>query len=141
MNKNKPIKFRWILLSASAVWVLFVTVYAFRPVHLPELTFWVTFTPVAMVLVPLAPLSVTRVVIHRWLLPIIATWSSSAIIATHFTGTWLTGFGHQCDRVVLIAALSAFCLLNICWSASRLWRRVAAFVRRRLDRSIQAAVV
>jgi hypothetical protein len=123
MAKHSVLKYRWIVLFALPVWGLLAISIAFGMTRRKEFTFVHTFIPLAMLLIALAPVSVPRIATHRWFLPIAATWSCSAIVAIHFLGAWLTGLGHQCDWVVLTASIAGFCVLNIGWLATRLWRR------------------
>ncbi|MBI4136120.1 MAG: hypothetical protein HY481_01005 [Candidatus Vogelbacteria bacterium] len=139
------IRFRWILALAFSAWVLLATLFLYASVatRRADINFAVTFIPAAILLVALAPLAMTKIVVHRWAVPIVATWASSAIVAVHFTGRWLTGFGNHCDRVVLVVSIAAFCLLNGFWLTigSRSRHRWMNFCRRKLSRSIQAAAI
>jgi hypothetical protein len=89
--------------------------------------------------VALAPVSVARIVAHRWFVPIAMTWAMSAVIAIHFLGRWLTGLGPECDRVLWVATTSGFCVVNGWWLGHRLWRSRLTVERNR--RAQQNAVV
>ncbi len=128
------LKYRWVALAAAALWLFLVLVVVSGTATRKEFTFRHTFIPPAMILAALGPMSIRRIVTHRWFVPITATWICSATIAIHFIGTRLTGLGHQCDRVILVTSGLVWCALNIGWLARRLWRF-------KLTCSIQEAII
>ena len=137
--KSKLLKYRWIFLSALVVWAWLVLTIAFGTARRQGITVAYSFVPLAMLLVVSIPVSVTRIARYKWGFPIAVTWSCSTSVAIHFVGTWLLGYGYQCNRIILVVSASGFCILNIGWVASKLWRQAVIFIRRKWVRLIQAA--
>lgn len=117
---EKPLKYRWVLLFALAVWALLALAIALGTARREGITVKYSFIPLAMLLVALAPVSVGRIVAHKWCVPIATTWGCASIVAIHYVGAWLVGVGRQCDWLVLTATLTVFCLLNGCWLVNKL---------------------
>ena len=120
---NGSVRYRRIVLIALVACGLMALSIAFVTPR-KGVTLTLALVPLVMILVAFVPLSVTKIVKHRWATPITAAWIFSAIVATHFVGTRLIGFGHQCDRVVLVASVAGFCLINIIWVVGKLRQRV-----------------
>jgi hypothetical protein len=127
MEKSRVIKYRWIVLCAMVSCGLLAATIAFGIPHREGITPTLAFIPFAMFLVALIPVSVARIVAHKWFAPIASTWGCSSIVAIHFAGTRLMGLGHQCDNVALTTSIAGFCLINVIWAIGELrrWRRTA----------------
>lgn len=134
---KNPFKFLWNLAITFAVWAFMAVCYEAGWIYWQEFTFVHTFIAPAMYLVALAPLSVKRVVRSEYLLPYMAVWEGVMIPTVYLVMRWITGFGHHCDRASLISGVLGFLGLLAYWAIATFVRRV----RRKLDRSIQAAIV
>jgi hypothetical protein len=135
---GKPVKFWWSLIIAFGMWAFVVICYEAGLTHPQAFTFVHTFIAPAVVLVAIVPLSVTRVVTHRWFVPGIATWTGFTIPAVYLTGRWITNYVHHCDKVAIFGGIGAFSVINACWVIPR-WRRwVLTNEKRVLTKAIDA---
>ncbi len=123
MKKSRVIKYRWIVLSAMVMSGLLALLIALGVPLREGVTPAIVLVPLPILLVALVPVSIPKIVAHKWLVPISTTWGCSTIIAGHFISVWLMGVGHQCDGVVLTASGTLWCVSNTCWVASKLWRK------------------
>lgn len=136
---KKPVKFRWSLIIAFAMWIFTVICYQAGLTEPRVFTFVNTFIVPALVLVPIAPLSVARVVTHRWFMPGIAIWAGFTIPGIYLTGSWITGVGHRCDKVVMLGGVVAFFVLNMLWAVDRWQGRVSKELERSIDSRVRVA--
>ena len=133
MERIKPLKFRWNLIIASAMWIFTAICYEAGVIYWQDFTFVHTFLAPAVLLVAFAPLSVRHVVSSPLLRPGMAVWAGVMVPVVYLTGRRLTGFGHHCDRASVIAGIIVFSTIFLRWA-------IVTFCRRKLVRAIQAAI-
>ena len=131
MKKSRVIKYRWVVLSAVVLCGLSALPIALgvplRKGVTPANYLACLLAMSVVFLAALVPVSIPKIVAHRWLVPISTTWAFSIMVAGYLATMWLIGFGHQCDRVVITLSGVMWCVFNTGWVASRLlrWRRTA----------------
>jgi len=145
MRKERPLKYRWVVLFALSVWLALTLAIAFGTAQRKGVTVAFAFVPLAMILIALAPISMPRIVGHRWFIPISATWGCCAFVAIHLVGSWLLGYGHECNRLVIFTSLGAYGALVMIWMAAKSYRWMVALVRRKFvhggqDSQVKAAI-
>jgi len=131
MGKKRRLKYRWVLLFALSVWFALTLAIALGTAKREGVTATFAFVPLAIILVALAPISVPRIVEHRWFLPISSIWGCGTIVIIHLIGSRLLGYGHQCDRVVIFASLGGYGTLVTIWIVAKFYRWMRTLIHRK----------
>lgn len=140
MNKPFRLKWKWILLVASGLWLPIVALYEAGFVIWEDVTFAHTLIWPAMVVVALIPFSSAKLVNSKWLMPIAGVWAGTMFPGVYIGGNWIMGWVNHCGKLCAVGGMAIFLAFNMLGAIYE-WSRIVAFGRRKLAHSIQAAAV
>ena len=113
MEPEKPLRYRWLLIIVLLAWGLMLVCFQ-AGIAYSKLIHTIIVPPI--LLIAIATLSVSSIATAWWYQLFMAGWAGIMIPTVYLFMSWLTGFGHHCDRASVMAGAIVCSALSMEWA-------------------------